>query len=310
MLRSPIVRLSVVAAIAAGAIVLSGAGAAAPAAARWGDHGHRIVGEVAAQALPAEMPAFFRAATAQLSYLNPEPDRWRDRRERDLDPAMDGLHAYDHYIDMERVPGNALQALNRYDFVDSIRRAGHSVPDVGVLPYAALELVQRIRVGFREWRAATDPQVRGFIEQRIINDAGLLGHYVADGANPHHTTIHHDRWISDINPRGYTTERGFHSRFESQFVGARLSVGDVRPLVVAPARTVMPVRDGINAYLMQSFALVERLYQLDLEERFSATTQSAGHKQFAAERLAAGATMLRDLWWTAWVTSVPQPGQQ
>ena len=56
----------------------------------WGDAGHRMTGLAAVQALPAEMPAFFRNASQQLAYLNPEPDRWKERAERTLDPAMEG----------------------------------------------------------------------------------------------------------------------------------------------------------------------------------------------------------------------------
>ena len=54
-----------------------------------GDHGHRIFGLTAAQALPDGMPHCFRDAAQQLSYLNPEPDRWKDRAARQLEPALE-----------------------------------------------------------------------------------------------------------------------------------------------------------------------------------------------------------------------------
>ena len=37
-------------------------------------------------------------------------------------------------------------------------------------------------------------------------------------------------------------------------------------------------------------------------------TVDAGFKAFATDRLAAGARMLRDIWWTAWVTSAASGG--
>ena len=46
-------------------------------------------------------PAFFRNAAKQLSYLNPEPDRWKDRAETAIDPALDRGTYPDHFIDME-----------------------------------------------------------------------------------------------------------------------------------------------------------------------------------------------------------------
>ena len=78
--------------------------------AAWGDAGHRLIGLAAAQQLPADMPAFFRKAGAQLSYLNPEPDRWKDRAERTIDPALEGGTSPDHYMDMDLVTPDVLKA--------------------------------------------------------------------------------------------------------------------------------------------------------------------------------------------------------
>ena len=65
-------------------------------------------------------------------------------------------------------------------------------------------------------------------------------------------------------------------------------------------------REEIWRYLQSSNKLVEQLYILDKQEKFNATTKSPEHKKFVSERLAAGTQMLRDLWWTAWVTSDPK----
>lgn len=271
---------------------------------RWGEAGHRIVGEAAARALPADMPAFFREAVGQLTYLNPEPDRWRAPRDvAPLDSAMDPAYSPDHFVDMELVPAGAARARDRYGFADSLRAAGVSPQVAGFLPWRILELTSRLREEFRLWRRATSPEERAWIEARIVNDAGVLGHYVADGANPHHTTIHYNGWTGP-NPKGYTpTGTGFHSRFESQYVETHLSVADVRPLVASQARTLLPLRDSVHAFLGRSHAQLERLYELDKAERFDAKTMGAEHRRFAVERLAAGATMLRDVWWTAWTAS-------
>src|ERR1043166_8794315 len=55
----------------------------------WGELGHRLTAQAAVATLPPSMPAFFRNAGRQLVYLNPEPDRWRELTEHDLDPALD-----------------------------------------------------------------------------------------------------------------------------------------------------------------------------------------------------------------------------
>lgn len=283
-------------------VALTASAPTPPHAARWGEDGHRMVGRAAADALPDAMPAFFRDAAAQLSYLNPEPDRWRDRAERDLDRALDAAHAPEHYIDLELVPAGVLDAPDRLAFADSLAAHGGEAKTAGVLPYQILELTQRLRVGFRNWRAAETDEERAYIEARIVNDAGILGHYVADGSNPHHTTIHYNGWAGD-DGRFATLERGFHGRFESAFVAANVRLGDVEAAFTAPARDLGPLRPAVWSYVADTHALVERLYELDEAETFGPDTQGAAHKAFAVDRLAAGAAMLRDLWWTAWVTS-------
>jgi len=65
----------------------------------WGNEGHEYVNRVAAERIPAEMPRFLRHAVAELTYLGPEPDRWRSPSEYALKNAQEP----DHYIDLERV---------------------------------------------------------------------------------------------------------------------------------------------------------------------------------------------------------------
>ncbi|MFI5228201.1 MAG: nuclease [Gemmatimonadales bacterium] len=271
----------------------------------WGDAGHRLTGEAAARALPAEMPAFFRGAARELAYLNPEPDRWKDRAERALDPALDLGTSPEHFIDMEMAPPTvldaALHAPDRYAYLDTLAAAHIKGSVMGLLPFRALELEQELREDFRLWRAAND-STRPWIEARIIDVAGVLGHYVADGSNPAHTTIQYNGWTGP-NPNGYATDRQFHARFESVYVGSHITIGDLSPLIDPAPRVFPDVRAAIVAYLRESNGQVERLYQIDKAHPFDANTTAPENKAFAAERLAAGARMLRDLWWTAWVTS-------
>jgi hypothetical protein len=272
----------------------------------WGDAGHRMIGLAAAERLPDDMPAFFRAAAQQLSYLNPEPDRWKDRAETTLDPALNGGTSPEHYVDMDLVSSatlhSALAAPNRFAYDDSLRASGSSASAIGLLPFEMLELTQKLRVDFRLWRIAPDSTVRHWIEAQIIDDAGILGHYVADGSNPHHTTKHHNGWVGD-NPKGYTTDNTFHSRFESQFVQAQTKLPDVLAAMTGAPRVVPNVRDAIVAYLNTTFAQLDRLYEIDKATPFQAETSTPEQKSFAVARLAAGAEMLRDIWYTAWVTS-------
>jgi hypothetical protein len=277
-----------------------------PASVRgWGEHGHEISGLAAALKVPREMPRFFRRATKPLSYLNPEPDRWRERAEADLDAAVRSFSP-DHYVDLEFVPDGALlSAPDRYAFIEALIKTGRKPAEAGFLPYRILELFQRLRMEFRLWRAATDSFKRARIEQRIINDAGILGHYVTDGANPHHTTRHHNGWVGD-NPKGYSTDNTIHYRFENVYVRTHIQLNDLLPLV-GTARVIAKPREEVIAYLLTSKSQLETLYELEKKEGFGELTKSEEHKKFVRARLAAGAQMLRDLWWTAWVTSEAKP---
>ena len=262
-----------------------------------------MAARAAVEGIPRDMPHFFRAAGDALVYLNPEPDRWRSRALREMDQAL----SYDHYIDLENVPGPALDASDRYAFMRELRRAGMERPerDAGFLPFRIVELYQRLVTEWRLWREA-DPRTRPLIEARIVNDAGVMGHYVTDAAQPHHTTIHYNGWNEQApNPEGFTYDRSFHGRFESAFVDAHVRQDDViRRVRGEPASVAGAARRAVMDYIQSSHDLVTTLYRLDRDHGFDPGGRAAPETvDFAAERLAAGADMLRTLWWSAWIES-------
>jgi hypothetical protein len=292
-------------------IATAAVGAAALCVVAWGDAGHRMTGEAAALSVPGSMPAFFHRASKQLGYLNPEPDRWKDRAERDADRALDGAFNADHFIDTEMAPpavlAAALAAPNRYAYADTLRKAGIDATVFGFLPFTTLEYAQRLRVDFRNWRAAPD-SVKPFIETRILDDAGILGHFIADGSNPLHASDQYNGWTR-ANPNGYATDKQTHARFESGYVGAKIKLGDVMAKMDTNARVLPDFRTAIIAYLRESNAQMVPFYELDKRSRFDTSTTSLENKAFTVDRLAFGARMLRDVWWTAWVTSAPIAGR-
>lgn len=290
----------------AGVVVAGTLGfAASHAPPPWGSAGHEMAARVAVAALPADMPAFFRDAGPQLVYLNPEPDRWRVWEQREMDQAF----SYDHYIDLENVPEGVLDAPDRFVYLRMLYEAGLDRPerDAGFLPFRIVELYQRLASGWRRWRAEENPERRAWIEERIVSDAGVLGHYVTDGSQPHHTTIHFNGWnLETPNPEGYTRDQQFHARFESLFVEAHVSYDDV----AANARTGTPqsvagsVRDAVMSHIAAAHAEVETLYRLDRDVGFDPERPAnPAARDFAAKRLAAGADMLAALWWSAWLES-------
>ena len=277
----------------------------------WGDEGHVFVNRVAAQKIPASMPLFLRRAIVEIAYLGPEPDRWRSPSEFALKNAQEP----DHFIDLERVSWLDPLPSGRYEFYRKLyekRASTRDHPDdylpehVGLQPYITMEVYGRLKAAFREYRqqhAARKPTQA--VEQAIIFYAGWLGHYVADGAQPLHTTIQYNGWVGP-NPKGYTTEHHIHAQFETIYVGANILPKDFAGLVKTPERLEEPFPAYV-AYLRNSNALVEQVYELDKAGGFRGEGSPAAF-EFTTHRLAAGSKMLLNLWYTAWLESaMPAP---
>lgn len=276
---------------------------AGPASA-WGDRGHELVNEAAAKALPEGVPAILRDNVARLTYLGPEPDRWRLSA---LEAMARGL-APDHFVDFEWCTGidAASPPPNRHEYA-KVLIANKQVPDkVGFAPYTVVELCQRIEAAIVAYELV-DPahphaaERRRQCEENLIHVTGILGHYVADLANPHHTTIHYNGWTDANNPEGFATDRDVHARFESHFVdrlGERLSV----PALPAAKDDLDYVRAAWD-HVIESNRLVPDLYRLDKRGAFTEGNEETAvgleGREFVARRMLRGATLLRDLWTTA-----------
>ncbi len=272
----------------------------------WWDTGHIIVNRAAALAVPADMPGFLRQAADRLAYLGPEPDRWRERSEF----ALKNSQEPDHFIDLERIADVPELPTGRYDYyrllyakrVAAKEHGDDFLPEkVGLQPYITIEIYDRLKVAFREYRRLKELKLpTEGVEQNIVLYAGWLGHYVADGANPLHTTIHYNGWLGD-NPNGYSTSKEFHSEFEGRFVARAEPQLQVEGLLRPPVRLADPFHDYVE-YLRASNKLVEKTYQLEKAGAFKDAGTPEG-REFVRERLAGGAQMLLNLWYTAWQES-------
>jgi hypothetical protein len=287
----------------------------------WGNEGHVAINRVAAQKIPAAMPRFLRLAVGEIGYLGPEPDRWRSPSEFALKNAQEP----DHFIDLERVSWLDPLPRGRYEFYRKLYDKRASIlahpdsdssknehPDdylperVGLQPYITMEVYDRLKAAFREYRQRlASRQPTQAVQQAIIFYAGWLGHYVADGSQPLHTTIQYNGWVGP-NPNEYTTEHHIHGQFESAYMAANITAKDFAGLVKSPARLDDPFTRYI-AYLKQSNGLVENVYALEKAGGFAGKGSHEAF-DFTTHRLAAGSQMLLDLWYTAWLESaIPVP---
>ena len=272
----------------------------APQARAWENQGHRMVNRLAITNLPADAPAFLSTPTAidEIEYLGPEPDRWRSPAE----PELNAAQAPEHFIDLE--PADALGALlpRRLDFEAKIFAANQRPEKIGLLPWEAVEVWERLKAAMREYRALqAEKKDTKLVEQAILFYTGWLGHYASDGSQPHHTTIQFNGWTGD-NPNGYTTSHQIHHVFEGVFV-----VDNIKPVDIQAHMTGTNVIKGdmfpaFVAYLRVTHGNVEKLYQLEKGGGFEGVGTPTT-RAFVAERLAAGASMLRDMIYTAWLDS-------
>ncbi|WP_309606107.1 S1/P1 Nuclease [Phenylobacterium sp.] len=286
----------------------------------WGASGHRMIGEAALRALPADLPAFLRTprAIVDLGELSREPDRWKGAgRLHDAD------HDPEHFVDLSDdgsiLGGPRLAALpaTRAAYDTAMRAVGQDEWKAGVLPYAIIDRYQQLTRDFAMWRALRFAERhpawaahRGWFtadrrrrEAQLLVTLGELSHFVGDGSQPLHVSIHYNGWGDFPNPDGYTTAR-IHSLFESELVRRAVDAAGVALRMPPPRALGGTIEQRTADYLAATGALVIPLYQL--EKAGGLKVGDPRGAAFATERLAAGAAELRDLIVLAWHASDTQ----
>ncbi len=275
----------------------------------WGDVGHSTIYRVADENIPSDMPQFLKAASNHIGWLGPEPDRWRSNMEKPLSAAQ----APDHFINFEYLDWLRPLPPGRYEFIHAIYeyraqhpQAGIPQPErIGFQPYITIEVFDRLKVAFREYRhALAQGHTTADAEANAIFYAGWLGHYVGDGSNPMHTSIQYNGWVGP-NPRHYTTAHDVHSKMETAFVNANPEVTHIADLMRAPKHLDRPFEDYV-AYLRESQSKIERAYALEKAGGFDGkgTVES---REFIRQQLGRASQMLLNLWYTAWLDSAMEP---
>jgi hypothetical protein len=315
----------------------------------WDYAGHRMVNQLALAALPADFPAFARdpAAAERIAFLAGEPDRWRNVP--DLLIKQSGGSWADHYCDMEQIPDAGLDFATlpsfRYDFIvafaagraahadkfpaiDPAKNADHTREWPGFAPWAITEYYERLKSEFAYLKVFEElgtPEEIANAQANIVYTMGVMGHYVGDCAQPLHTTKHHEGWVGD-NPNGYTTWKGVHSWIDGGFIRkAGITTAAIIPKVV-PAQPIAlvlrtdgrdPMFVAVLDYLLAQNRLVEPLYRLEKDGKFSDDLEKAGKfnqdknpvneegRAFIEGQLLKGGEMLSALWVTAWRSAPP-----
>jgi len=289
-------------------------------ASAWGAGGHRMINNTAIRALPDSLPPFLRTpeAIAELTALGPEADRDKGAgkpRDSDMDPA--------HYLnpDDDGTIGGTVKLAQlppSREAYDTALRAGAKPTDeykVGYLPYEILDGYELVVKDFAIWRADAyaethvAPADRVFFgndrrlrEILILRDIGYWGHFVGDGSQPLHVSVHFNGWGNYPNPNNYTQSKKIHAKFESDFVDKHTSADAVFPRIPAYVPSKEPVLTEVETYLLATQSHVPQVYQLEGAGAFDAATPAAVN--FTLDRLADGAKMFRDLIAQAYVDAL------
>lgn len=288
--------------------------APAPAFA-WGSDGHRMIGELGIKTLPASLPAFLRGAAATIGYLAPEPDRIRGAgtvNDKEHDPA----HFVDASDDFTVLGGPPLKALplTREDYDTALRAVNSSQYKAGYLPYAiqaGYELVRKdmalYRLAVVGSKYAADKKQRADYaatlprrQSELLHDIGIWSHFVGDGSQPLHVTVHYNGWGKYPNPQGFT-DGHIHSPFEAEYVHAHVTEAAVKAAMAAPRDCGCTITERTAGYLTDTAGGVVPLYSLWKAGDFTAATPAA--TKFATDHVARGAAELRDLIVMAWKDS-------
>jgi hypothetical protein len=289
---------------------------AADGALAWGASGHRLIGEAAMQGLPADLPGFLRSpATVQLvGELSREPDRSKGAgqpHDHDLDPG--------HFLDLDDTghvfggPALASLPLDRAGYETALQKEGVDSYKAGYLPYAIEDGYEQVVKDLAYWRIETaalksdaNVQERVWIaadlaerQALVIRDIGYWAHFVGDGSQPLHVTIHFNGWGEHPNPQNFTRDK-IHGPFEGPFVHDHVTLASVEAAMPA-SKPCAPIASCTATYLAATNGWVAPLYEMWGAGDFDRADAKA--VSFTNARVADGASKLRDMIISAWAAS-------
>lgn len=275
-----------------------------------------MIDRAAVASLPKDGPLFLQERVEDIAASASMPDSWRSQSEPFSKMAEDPNHGWfkEQFAFMKPIP------RSRYEFVLALYRENlriraadpaaalrTNVRWTGTLPYAAMESYGRLVAGMRIVRAARAAgRDAGVAERNCAYEVAVMGHYIGDGSQPLHTSIHSDGWRGP-NPAEYTRDRSIHGRYESKFVDAiALTQQDVTPRIAPVGHADGDLFDAVLAFLDGAGSQMETIYRLDKRGAFEGAADKEA-RELVYGQAANGAGMLRDMIYRAWLESA-QPG--
>lgn len=233
-----------------------------------------------------------------------------------------------HYINLEPLYG-AVAAVADLEtgYAEHAERSRvakvDDVLELGSLPWRILQLQQMLVSSLREAKQATTTDAMIEATNQALLYAGIMSHFVGDMANPHHTSVNHDGQL--------TGNKGLHAYFESDIVmdlpleliaqvNAKAGTELLNATVfkgLSEAQRATARNDPsqlVFLALVESHKNLGRLTALDntysriapnadpqsKAERRKPSDVSHHYADFVVERFAIGASVLAQLWYSAW----------
>ena len=243
----------------------------------WGDRGHKLINAAAVDNLPEPSRSYFCARKVYLVEHASDPDFLAQD-----DPA-ERPH---HYTDLDADDSYPFSNLRRQFVLEKAPPAPWQLrhgDSIWQIERFTLRLADSLRR--RRWQEADD-------------DAVFAAHYAADLTQPLHTVMNYDGQL--------TGQTGVHARFETDLVN---SLADGWLLKPQPATFEPDLRVRIFQEAIASFSCRNLVFASDriavsgrnyLDPQYYATFYKLAGP-VAEKRLAAGASFVSSLWYTAWV---------
>jgi len=249
----------------------------------WGLEAHVLINRAACTTVPGPLRRFFMRHQAFIGEHGKDPDTVFTVKEGEAERMR-------HWFDLDEldrfpfrnIPRNYEKALAKY--------GRERMKEAGLLPWRIAELDARLVQAMREsdWK-------------RVPLFAAHLGHYVADGHQPLHTTTNYDGQL--------TGNQGIHKRFEHEMIRRHLGqYQDLAAFTQRAQRTADPVGFTFD-FLIDSYVWVDNLLRADTLARhgvhgyhdayYAALYVFAG--KLAKLSMAQAATDLGSLWYSAWI---------
>lgn len=259
----------------------------------WWPKGHGLLTRAAVNALPEEVPAFFRAGETAIGHYALDPDVSKNKGA----PFVRKAEFPEHFIDLEYLKGSALPKY-RYEYIPLCAKLGVRPEKVGFLPYALSEWTHRLAVAFAEHRKWPSSP---FIQDKCLVYAGFIAHYAQDMCQPLHLTIHYN---GRANPDGSSPGTGIHQKVDGLIQHLKLT-----PEVMVRGQKIKPYDDLMEAIFDQIYAgrkLIDLVYELgpdlpDLEGEKWMPVSSV--EKFTIERGREATRFTAALYLTAWKIS-------